>query len=397
MPVSPTNSTLAHHRTQLSRRIVLSGAAGLAVGLAGATGAAADSGGAAASGAARPGGRAKRAVAAAHRALERDYAAPWPQLLHNSFPASADGDRAFHYWWLAHAVDAYLDGYERTGRRSFLADAEQVVAAIRARNGGHLVNDYFDDMNWLALATHRLWTHTQDQTYLDDAHDLWEEIVTDGWNDTFGPSVAWRREQLDYKNTPSNAPFAILSYRLHRESGEDRFAEYGDAALTWMRETLVDPETGFVADGINRQGDGAIDWNWRFTYCQGVWIGALVESARTHGDHALLDEAARTGVFSVRELTAGPVFSPEGQGDGGLFKGIWYRYAALLLQELPDGGARRELTAFIRTSTQALADSSLARGVLLAGPDWRIPAPATTDLATHLSGVMALEAAAAIE
>jgi len=40
---------------------------------------------------------------------------------------------------------------------------------------------------------------------------------------------------------------------------------------------MVDPATGFVWDGKNRTGDGHIDKDWEFTYCQGVFIGAGVE------------------------------------------------------------------------------------------------------------------------
>lgn len=340
---------------------------------------------------------ARRAADAAQRATNRLFGAEWPQVLHHAYPSHPDSDAQLHYWWLAHAVDAELDAYDRTGRPRHLADAERVVASVRQRNGGDLVNDYFDDMNWMALALHRLWERTRRRSYLDDAVALWTEIRTEGWNDTYGESVAWRREQLDYKNTPSNAPFAILSYRLHRDAGLADATADGDTIVEWMRDTLVDAESGLVADGINRQGDGAIDWAWRFTYCQGVWVGALVEAYQHHGDPALLEEATHTALFAVRELTAGPVFRSEGQGDGGLFKGIYYRYLAQLLAELPASRDRRELVAFLRDSTGLLRDTSSTGDLLLAGPDWTTAAPQPTDLSTHLSGVMALEARVAVD
>lgn len=392
----PAPTTTDPARPRLARRALLtSGAAALGLAaLAPAAGAAVD---------ARPVATAaglpaaRRGADAAQRALTRLYGAPWPQLLHNAHPSSPQSDEQLNYWWYAHVVDAKIDGFDRTGRRTFLTEAERVVTGVRQRNGDTLVNDYFDDMNWMALALHRLWRSTGRRSYRDDAVGLWEEIVAEGWNETYGPSVAWRREQLDYKNTPSNAPFAILSYRLHRDVGGGEYLAYADAATTWMRDVLVDPGTGFVADGINRQGDGAVDWQWRFTYCQGVWTGALVEAFRTHGDDALLVEATRTAVHAVRELTSGPVFSPEGQGDGGLFKGIWYRYAADLLRELGAGPERRELATFVRASSRMLQDTSTRGDLLLAGPDWTRAAPSPTDLSTHLSGLMALEARVAID
>ncbi len=334
----------------------------------------------------------RQAAAAAQRGLQLRYGAPWPQLLHNTTPSTPGSDDQFHYWWLAHAIDTAVDAYDRTGRRADLTRAERILASVRQRNGGSLVNDYFDDMNWMALAVHRLWQRTGKRSYLDDAVALWEEIREHGWNDTFGPSVAWRREQLDYKNTPSNAPFAILGYRLAHELDDPRYLEHADIVVDWMRRTLVDAETGLVADGINRQGDGQVDWGWRFTYCQGVWVGALVEAYRHHGDPSLLAEASATALFSIRELTAGLVFRSEGQGDGGLFKGIWYRYVPDLVAELDAGPARREIAGFVLASTRMLAEVGSVDGIVLAGPDWAAPATEPNDLSTQLSGVMALEA-----
>ncbi|MFD1718731.1 glycoside hydrolase family 76 protein [Georgenia deserti] len=383
--------------THLTRRRALG-----AIGAAAVTGALAPAGLASSAHAAAPPSPAparrwRARAAAGQRGLIHYFGAAWPQVLHNTYPTSPGSDDQFHYWWLAHAVDARLDGHLRTGSRDALADATRLARAIRHRNDGRLVNDYFDDMGWYALALHRLWRIAGRTNHLDDAVALWEEIATEGWNETYGPSVAWRRDQLDYKNAPSNGPFAILSYRLHADTGDGRYLSYADAAVTWLRETLLDPDSALVADGINRLGDGAIDQDWIFTYCQGVWVGALVEAFRVHGDASLLAEATRTATAAVRELGDGGVFRSEGQGDGGLFAGIYYRYVWELLNETGTGGPAAELAAFIRTSTDALWESGNRGGRVLAGPDWTGPASATTDLSTQLSAVMALEVRASLE
>ena len=62
-----------------------------------------------------------------------------------------------------------------------------------------------------------------------------------------------------------------------------RDLEWARRIFEWQRQTLVDPETGLVWDGINRQGDGRIDKDWKFTYCQGVYIGAAVELTARRG------------------------------------------------------------------------------------------------------------------
>src|SRR5690606_41256657 len=61
----------------------------------------------------------------AHRSLAELYGAPPPQLLNNTRPV--DDNETFNYWWLAHAVDVALDGWERTGDETHLRTAVEIV------------------------------------------------------------------------------------------------------------------------------------------------------------------------------------------------------------------------------------------------------------------------------
>ncbi|HSN35486.1 MAG TPA: glycosyl hydrolase, partial [Arthrobacter sp.] len=78
--------------------------------------------------------------------------------------------RPWHYWWQAHYLDCLVD----TGRRELGTDmrpgkrfdgenrpsagrlASRLVTGIRLRNFLTVVNNYYDDMAWLALSTLRL-------------------------------------------------------------------------------------------------------------------------------------------------------------------------------------------------------------------------------------------------
>lgn len=331
--------------------------------------------------------------------IERLYGAPWPQYLHNSWPTADSDDATFNYWWLAHLIDVRLDAHERSGDPGRLDQAEQAHRNIVERNGGSLVNDYFDDMLWFALATLRLHHATGDDVYRDHAVTLFDHVVEHGWNDRGGESLAWRKQQLSYKNTPANGPLVILGARLHRLTGDPRFLRYADTAFDWLRRTLVDPEDGFVEDGINREDDGRIDTQWRFTYNQGLWVGAAVELAETHDDAGLLDVAARTAVTAVRELSDGAVFRREGDGgDEGLFKGVYYRYLGLLLDRLPQDDQRRSaLLDFLRASTDALWASVPDALDRPAANDWSGPAEERVPYSTQLSAVMATELRARLD
>lgn len=347
----------------------------------------------------------------AQHSLDALYGAPEPQLLHNTHPAG--DDELFNYWWLAHVIDCRLDAYARTGEESWLDSARRVADNIRRRNGDSLFNDYFDDMLWYALALLRLADATAETDESDavtaDVLALWDHVVTYGWNDTHGASLSWRRQQPDYKNTPANGPLIILGARLHRRTGEPRFLERARTATAWLEANLVGPDC-FVEDGLGREGGTEIDTQWRFTYNQGLYIGACVELFRTTGEAAWLDKAERCALTSIRELATGGVFRHEGEvvddhvpdaagGDVGLFKGVWYRYAAQLLDERPVAA----VADFVRSSTDILWEHARTRPepggevVLRPGDDWTRPAPAQVGYSTLLSAIMALEVRARME
>lgn len=301
----------------------------------------------------------------AQQSIARFFGGPVPGFSH-----PAEEEDVFHYWWLAHLVDVRIDAYERTGEAGWLEQARLVVEHIRSRNGDSLFNDYFDDMLWLGLALSRMPGHTA------DAETLWAHVWEQGWNEHEGGGIAWRKEQLDYKNTPANAPFVILSARLGHLPEAQR-------AMEWLDKTLVRGD-GFVEDGINRLGDHAVDTGWRFSYNQGAYIGACVSLARLTGDEDYVRRAVRTARLAISTLAPSGVFAEENDwGDEGLFKGIYYRYAGELLAYRDDPGIR----AFVLSSTEQL----WRHGTPLAGTDWRHAPPARVALSTQLSAVMATE------
>ncbi|QWT23756.1 hypothetical protein KPL76_13890 [Subtercola sp. PAMC28395] len=323
--------------------------------------------------------------------------------LQNTAPLRLRQLGAFNYWWLAHAVQARVDAFDRTGDGEWLHLAEATYRALIQRNRGRLFNDYFDDMSWLALASLRLHAATGAQRYLDDAQELWRHIDLLGLNDSFGRSVAWRKQQPDYKNAPTNGSFGLVSAGLYRVTGEAAYAARADDLCGWIESRLVDPRTGIVFDGVGRTGDGAVDSGWRFSYNQGLYLGLLVDSAERHHNPGLLKRAVLTAVSTIDQLAPNGVFALEttrpGErrgGDAGLFKGIFFRYLATLLLHLdPADRDARMLAAFVQRNADALWQN--LSPTLLSGDDWQKPPGRTTYLSTQLSAVITLEAAARLE
>lgn len=329
----------------------------------------------------------------AQQSLEDNFWDNETSMFRNQYPDDEENNR-FHYWWLAHGIDTLMDGYERTGNSQYIDKATALYAAVKERNGGDIRNDFYDDMLWMALALQRLHQFTNDPEHEQAVFTLWEDIKT-GWSNEYGGGIAWNKSQLDYKNTPSNAPAVILATRLYQNYGNDEDLQWAKKIYNWLTDTLVDPTNGFVWDGINRTGDGKIDKEWEFTYNQGVYIGASVELYQVTGEEKYLNSAVRTA------NTAKNIFSNHnhiiyegGSGDGGLFKGILVRYVTDLVKVDP---SQEQLAQWIVDNAKNVWKKVESDPEILFGSSWEGKNRLPIELSQQLSGVMLMEHAAQLE
>ena len=312
-------------------------------------------------------------------------------IFFDKYPQKTSG--GLNYWWMAHSIDVLVDGYIRTGDEKYKDYADKVIASVIKKNG-KIINDYYDDMQWMALAILRLYDETDERKYITYVEDLWADI-TKGWNDNMGGGIAWRKGQLDYKNTPANAPAAILAARLYNTLDNEVYLNWAKKLFVFVDENLVDNKTGQVWDGINREGNGKIDKDWCFTYCHGVYIGAAVELYKITGEQEYLDKAIKTAGFSLKKFIKNDCFVDEGEGDGGLFKGILIRYLTELYKVKPDYSEIKNIfddNIFILRQDGTNNDG-------LFGKSWN-KAPGDGkgyDLTVQLSGVMLYEMTAIIK
>jgi predicted alpha-1,6-mannanase (GH76 family) len=268
----------------------------------------------------------------------------------------------WHYWWQAHALDALV----------LAGDAERadrLVAGVLRRNGGRIVNDYYDDMAWMGLAL-------QDgiEAGLLHAEPLVAELMGElrGGVDAEHGAVRWRRGD-DYLNVPANAPTATLAAR----TGDRAFAQ---RLTDWLHATLV-TEDGVVWDGVH---PGQPVNKASYTYNYGTVVGADVAVDA-------LDRARRVAATAVARLPRADGLLPdEGGGDGGLFKGVFARHVCPYVLETDDAALRDLL---VRNAEAAWSARSPAG---LFGPDWSRPPVGTVELSTHLSGVLLLQTVARV-
>jgi len=326
----------------------------------------------------------------AQESLYNNFWNPNRQIMNQGVPADNQHNRLPIYWWHAHVIDVLVDALNRGKDKAYKQRLWDMFNAVRVYNGNTLHHNFYDDMEWMALALLRAWDSTGNHEYRQGALALWEDIKT-AWNPYCGGGMAWKKDQLDYKNTPANAPAAILACRLYQRFNNNDDLIWSKRIYEWNRVNLVDPESGFVWDGMNRRGDGRIDKDWRFTYCQGIFIGAAVELYRTTHEQHYLDAAVKTA-FSAKKELADPVthmLPDEGNGDCGLFKGIFIRYVLELLKLAP---ALSEISSMLALNASSLWDKGRDPKTGLFSQSWQDRPEPVVDLSTHLSGIMLTEA-----
>lgn len=345
------------------------------------------------------------------RHVRRLWALPGTALGVVGWPA-ARRERLFgtwHYWWQAHLIDLAVDAAERDSTPRRRRRVVRLTRAHRIRNLSGWTNNYFDDMAWLGLSLERAQRHV----YVDHRSAITTLVgeLSGAWAPEQGGGIPWRRRD-DFFNAPANAPAALL---LARAGKVWRAQEMAD----WIDETLVDPDTGLVLDGIrNGVHERAV-----YSYCQGATLGLETELAVQLGDARHRERVHRLVEAVDDNLTERSVVTGGGGGDGGLFNGILTRYLAMVATTLPvydndDVRARNTAARIVLASAEAAWENRLQVEELpLFGEDWtrqaRLPgfsaaiaqfshgsvrgsAVAERDLSVQLGGWMLMEAAHAV-
>lgn len=315
------------------------------------------------------------------------------------FVANNQGNSTFNYWPQAHALDVLVDAYLRTQSSTYTGYMDQWFTGVPAKNGGSFLGQYYDDEGWNALAMLRAYDVTKDSKWKDAVEAVWADIQT-GWNATMGGGIAWQKQQLYYKNTPANGPACILAARLYERFGNPADLAWAQKIYTWWKATLVDAGSGFVYDGINSNNDGKLNTTYRFTYNQGLFIGAGVELAAATQQASYLSNALQTAtnVLTDPTLASAGVLKDEGQGDGGLFKGVLVRYMVqLILSKGVDAGDQQKFVVFLKNNAQILWLKGTTRPGYFYGNNWAVAPTGATDLTTELSGAMLMEGMALLK
>lgn len=319
-----------------------------------------------------------RADLATTRLIQRFWSHDY---LEEGFPN--DGKNA-GYWIYAQAFDAVLDGVERTHGAKFKGDVARFFDA-QARRGFR--RDFFDDENWMALALIRAHDLTGERRYLDKAEELVADIMQTGWED--GKGIWWDRAHSS-RATASNFGPVIAATRLFTRTHHAEYRTFAMKAYGFWYAHMVDRTTHQVAD--HEQRDGKVLW-WKFTYNEGLAIGASTALYGITQDSRYLDHAEGFAAFMIsHEVTVtrfGDVlFDGAGcSGDCDAFKGIGYRYL-LGLYEIDR--THTEYAKVLQASADAVWGIARSPKSTTFSSDWAGPSARKTSLAADASAVMAL-------
>ena len=233
------------------------------------------------------------------------------------------------YWWAAHAVDNYIDNYNRTKKSARMTKLTQLVSGTNNRNGNTLINHFYDDMEWMALALLRacdINTNVNRQ-YFNQVVNLFNNIVG-GWSDVDGGGIHWNKNTTGdgrYKTSCSNGPAMILAARLYQKTQDEGYLEWAKRIYEYMYSHNRFPD-GVIKDNATNENHEVT-----FSYNQGTWVGGLLELYKITGE----EHYRQTATDLMDLLLFGKWYSPKGimnerqnynQEDGGLFKGIFVRY-----------------------------------------------------------------------
>ena len=350
------------------------------------------------------------------RHLRRLWGLPGTQLGVVAWPATTRQRRfgTWHYWWQAHLLDNLVDAQLRDPDPARLARITRQIRGHRLRNVGRWTNSYYDDMAWLALSLERAQRCTGVGRPRALA-TLTEQFLT-SWVPEDGGGIPWRKQD-QFFNAPANGPAAIFLARHLSSLGEPlrRAQQMAD----WIDETLIDPDTHLVFDGI--QGGSLV--RAQYTYCQGVVLGAETELAVRTRDPRHAARVHRLVAAVAEHMAPNGVLKGAGGGDGGLFHGILARYLALVATALPgdaaeDAAARDTARELVLASARTAWDNRQSvDGLPLFGAFWEraaeIPTAGTADaqfvegavnssaiperdLSVQLAGWMLMEAACVV-
>ena len=294
------------------------------------------------------------------------------------------GLSTYNYWPQAHAMDVIVDAYlrikdsdpERAGQyEKYMASWHKNRA--NNYNGPDYYNAYTDDMEWIVLTLLRMYEATGVQEYFDFARDTYDKWIITRWtDDENGGGIRWSLDAGNSKNACSNGPAAICAMRLYGFTSEQKYMDDAVKIYGWLSENLYNPSTGMVADNMagGKVNGGALSYN------QGTFMGAAHLLYKATKASRYLAEAMKAARHQMDSRSTDGIMNAEADkanSDNALFKGIFIRYATLMVNDTVfDFRFREELKRYISQNAITCWSDGIDKSEgsdMFFNYDWRSP------------------------
>ena len=310
------------------------------------------------------------------------------QYLRNSYPTD---NSLTAYWTYAHGWDAVMDGIERTGGQQY---AGWIETFYLGQNQRGWTNGYYDDECWMGTALTRAYDLTFNLKYLNQATALYADIMG-GWDTGCcgsTPGGLWWDKAHTQKATAANAGAALLGARLFARTGNSSYLSFARQVYSYWYSNMVDPSTFQVCDHIDTAGNKV--W-WKFTYNEGLMLGASLALSQATGDSSYLTKAYQIASFmmgnEVVSTAYGPVlYDGPNTGCGGdchEFKAPAYRY---LMQLYSNNPTMSQYGTVLRSSANSIWNLSLNTTSTIFSVNWAGPVQTNADQAQDNAACIAL-------
>ncbi len=161
--------------------------------------------------------------------------------------------------------------------------------------------------------------------------DTWEFVIS-GWDENLGGGIYWCEQKKKSKNTCSNAPAAVLAFKLFEATKDSSYFYWGEKIYNWTKANLQDSVDQLYFDNIKM--NGKVD-SAKYTYNSGQMLQAAALLYKFTGEKVYLSEAQKIAKSAILHFTK-DFTTPEGKqirlfkNTGNWFNTILFRgYAEL--------------------------------------------------------------------
>jgi predicted alpha-1,6-mannanase (GH76 family) len=266
------------------------------------------------------------------------------------------------WWQSANALDSIITYTRKSGDSQYawvINNSFTQAGPTQNIPKGTFLTGSYDDEGWWALAWLNAYDYTKQQSYLNMAITIFNDIAK-SWDNTCNGGVWWS-DKKTYKNAVTNELFFQIAIMLYVRTNDQQWLTWATNEWSWFENSGMINKQWLINDGLNIQSSGCTNnGQTTWTYNQGVILGALADYAAVTKNSSLLTIANNIANATITYLTSNGVLQETCEkskncDDNQLqFKGIFLRNLYYLSQ---NGGNTGLISPFITRNTDSIWNS----------------------------------------